>query len=104
MQKSFQVLPVTITLSLILLTASVPVNHRSASPAWNGNTPVADGIPMPPPPKKGPGWGTVVADGIPMPPPPTKKPGAILAADGIPMPPPPTKKPGGFVQLSIQNS
>ncbi len=74
MQKTFQVAFVTLTASLILLVTGVPVNRRSASPAWKSSAPIADGIPMPPPPPKKPTLGVVVADGIPMPPPPPKKP------------------------------
>jgi hypothetical protein len=78
MQKICQVLVVTLTATLILLTANAPVNHRPATPTGRSTAPVADGIPMPPPPTKKPGAAIVIADGIPMPPPPpTKKPGAF---------------------------
>jgi hypothetical protein len=85
MQKTFQLLLVTVAASLILLMASVPVNHGPVASAGKGGTRVADGVPLPTPP----------------PVPPKKKPSAaLLTADGVPLPTPPPvppkKKPGSF--------
>ena len=95
MKNSFQVLVVTLSVSLIVLMTVVQVNHSSATPTWKSSPQVADGIPMPPPPpKKTQVFKSIVADGIPMPPPPPKKDNAyrFVVVDGIPMPPPPPKK------------
>lgn len=100
MQKILLVLLATVSLSLIVMSPAVQVNHSSKLPEWNGGVQTADGIPMPPPqppPKKTLGVNRLMADGIPMPPPqpPPKKTVGVngLVADGIPMPPPqPPKK------------
>jgi hypothetical protein len=59
-----------LSVSLILLSLVVPVNHPSQLPTQKGVGVVADGVPLPPP----------------IPPPP-KQLGALLA-DGVPLPPP----------------
>ena len=58
-----------LSVSLILLSLVVPVNHPSQFPTQKGVGVVADGVPLSPPippaPKQA---GTLIADGVPLPP------------------------------------
>jgi hypothetical protein len=73
MNKHLLILKVTISVSLIVLSIAVPVNFRFAGKAGTGINQVADGVPLPPPPKKPlPGASFLLADGVPLPPPPPK--------------------------------
>ncbi len=96
MQKRILIPVAAVSLSLIVLMGSAKVNPSKQAPVWKNQGEVADGIPMPVPPPKKPGF-SVLADGIPMPTPPPKKPGFSISivADGIPMPVPPPKKTNG---------
>lgn len=62
-----------VSVILIVLSLVVPVNVSFGS----GGLLVADGIPLPPPPKGSGGF--LVADGIPLPPPPPGS-GSVLVA------------------------
>jgi hypothetical protein len=87
--KSYSlILKVTLSVSLIVLSIAVPVNRQLPGKAESGNTQVADGVPLPPPPPSSP-TSVLVADGVPLPPPPpsTTKLSVILTADGVPLPP-----------------
>jgi hypothetical protein len=77
MKKEYLIVAFTLSVSLILLSVAVPVNHSSTLPSWRNGTMQADGIPLPPPkpPKPGVNNGVTVADGIPLPPPKPPKPG-----------------------------
>jgi len=86
----------------LMLIGNTNLRHAVAPirPAVTGSESIADGDPVPPPPKKPSisSSSTLVADGDPVPPPP-KKPASssvTLIADGDPVPPPP-KKPAGLV-------
>jgi hypothetical protein len=70
MQKRILITASTISLCSILLMGLLQVNRSKATPLWNSNPKVVDGIPMPPPPPIQQPGTSVVADGIPMPPPP----------------------------------
>ncbi len=99
MQKQFTTLGVALVLVVMLLVAVPKVNYSSTVPVWNNGSPLADGIPMPPPkpPETGFASHVIIADGIPMPPPKPPKTGfasRVIIADGIPMPPPKPPKTG----------
>jgi hypothetical protein len=70
MKNHFPILKVTLSVSLIVLSIAVPVNHRLAARVGWGNNHIADGVPLPPPNQ------------------PSPKNGAFLTADGVPLPPP----------------
>ncbi|HEV2102506.1 MAG TPA: hypothetical protein VGR58_06980 [Candidatus Acidoferrum sp.] len=96
MKNQFLTLKVVLSVSLIVLSIAVPVNHRLAGGLGSGNS-LADGVPLPPPIQPTPKLGVVeTADGVPLPPPiqPTPKNSVALIADGVPLPPPiqPTPK------------
>jgi hypothetical protein len=91
MKNYFLFLKVTLSVSLIVLSIAIPVNHRLATSTGQGNTHFADGVPLPPPTQPSPKLSLVqTADGVPLPPPtqPSPKNAAILTADGVPLPPP----------------
>ena len=79
MQKQFTTLCASFAVLVMLLVALPKVNYSSIVPVWNTGSPLADGIPMPPPkpPKTGFASRVIVADGIPMPPPKPPKTGYI---------------------------
>lgn len=96
MKNQFLILKVALSVSLIVLSIAVPVNHRLAGGLGSGNS-LADGVPLPPPIQPTPKNNvTLIADGVPLPPPiqPTPKLNSVLVADGVPLPPPiqPTPK------------
>src|ERR1700751_847203 len=80
MKNHFLILQITLSVSLIVLTATVPVNSRLAGGVGWGNNHMADGVPLPPPNQPSPKLGVVqTADGVPLPPPnqPPPKNGAV---------------------------
>jgi len=82
-KKVLLTLSVAISVGLILLAITVPVNHSRLLPTWNSGTIQADGVPAPPPiipPKQPPP--KLVADGVPAPPPiipPKQNPPKVIA-------------------------
>jgi|SRR5271165_3608496 len=88
MKKRFLTFCVVLPASVLLFSNIAPVHSSHARPVWRNGVSQADGVPLPPPPKKS--NPALVADGVPLPPPP-KKPNPVLAADGVPLPPPPKK-------------
>jgi hypothetical protein len=75
MKNQCHILKVAFSVSIIVLSIAVPVNHQLAATAGTRITNVADGVPLPPPTTKPPTGNTVqVADGVPLPPPTTKPP------------------------------
>src|ERR1700751_5210109 len=69
MKNHLLILKVTLSVSLIVLSIAVPVNHRLAAGAGWGNNYVEDGVPLPPPNQPSPKLGVVqTADGVPLPP------------------------------------
>jgi len=91
MKKTYLILKSTLSVSLIVLSLRVTVNHPISSRSHFGKTQVADGVPLPPPIQPPPKLdaGTLVADGVPLPPPIQPPPKLIaLKADGVPLPPP----------------
>lgn len=96
MKNQFLTLKVVLSVSLIVLSIAVPVNHRLSGGLGSGNS-LADGVPLPPPiqPTRKNSV-ALTADGVPLPPPiqPTPKLNSVLVADGVPLPPPiqPTPK------------
>jgi hypothetical protein len=91
MKNHFLIQKVMLSVSLIVLSVAVPVNHGLAGGVGGWNTRTADGVPLPPPTQPQPKLGVVqTADGVPLPPPtqPTPKLGTVLTADGVPLPPP----------------
>ncbi|HXH66988.1 MAG TPA: hypothetical protein VNI81_07290 [Candidatus Limnocylindrales bacterium] len=91
MKNQFLILKVTLSVSLIVLSIAVPVNHRFAGSVGWGDTHAADGVPLLPPTPPHPKLGSVLTvDGVPLPPPipPPPKRGSVLAVDGVPLPPP----------------
>jgi hypothetical protein len=71
MKNHLLILKVTLSVSLIVLSIAVPVNRQLPTKAGAGTTQVADGVPLPLPPKA---TGILVADGVPLPLPPTPPP------------------------------
>ncbi len=69
----------------IVVPASSSVNSRLAAPGAT-KTQLADGMPLPPPPREA--SESLLADGMPLPPPP-RVDAVTLMADGMPLPPPP---------------
>lgn len=91
MKNQFLILKITLSISVIVLSIVVPVNHRLPGRAGGLNKHIADGVPLPPPTQPPPKLGVVqTADGVPLPPPtePHPKIGVVLRADGVPLPPP----------------
>ena len=93
MKNHWLILKVTLSVSLIVLSLAAPVNRQLPTKAGSGTTQVADGVPLPLPPKP---TGILVADGVPLPLPPSPKAQGVLVADGVPLPLPPTH-PTNFV-------
>src|ERR1700719_333621 len=96
MKHHFLILKLTLSVSLIVLSIAVLVNHPLARRSEWRNTHVADGVPLPPPTQPQPKLGVVLtADGVPLPPPtqPQPKLGVVLTADGVPLPPPTQPQP-----------
>lgn len=91
MKKQFLVLNGFLSVTVIVLLLGIAVNHQlSGKLQWHA-TPVADGVPLPPPTQPPPDDGTaVMADGVPLPPPTQPPPdfATVLTADGVPLPPP----------------
>jgi len=91
MKKEYLILKGALSVSLIVLSLGIVVNHRISNKNSLGKAQVADGVPLPPPNQPPPKLGlALMADGVPLPPPnqPPPKPGVILTADGVPLPPP----------------
>jgi len=76
---------VIVLIGSIVIPATNSVNSKLATPAVT-KTQLADGMPLPPPPREA--SESLLADGMPLPPPPRVDAG-ILMADGMPLPPPP---------------
>jgi len=91
MKKQFLILSSFLSVTVIVLLLGTAVNHQvNGKLQWRA-TPVADGVPMPPPTQPPPDRRAVVmADGVPMPPPTQPPPdhAIVTVADGVPMPPP----------------
>lgn len=81
----------TLASSFMLFTGSivVPATGSVNPQVVNLQAPaaqMADGMPLPPPPRED--AGNLLADGMPLPPPPRLSDAALMA-DGMPLPPPP---------------
>ena len=87
----------TLASSFIVLIGSIVVPATSSvnsNPAIGQatHTQLADGMPLPPPPREA--SESLLADGMPLPPPP-RVDAVILMADGMPLPPPPRANAAG---------
>lgn len=76
MKKYFVTFGLALSVTLIVLSLLVPVNHSVALPGHTGAMLVADGTPIPPvpPPPPPPQQNIVIADGTPIPPVPPPPP------------------------------
>jgi hypothetical protein len=88
MKKSSVTFGVTLTVSLIVISLLVPVNHSVCQISPNNAILVADGSPLPPvPPPPPPGSTKLKLDGSPLPPTPPPPPQKLdtnwLPADGL---------------------
>ena len=98
MKKQFLILNGFLSAAVIVLLLGTSVNHQTSGKLQWRPTPVADGVPLPPPTQPPPDHSTViVADGVPLPPPTQPPPdfSKVLTADGVPLPPP-TQPPPDF--------
>jgi len=97
MKKQFLILNGLLSVTVIVLLLGVAVNHHVNGKSHWRATPVADGVPLPPPTQPPPDhWLVIMADGVPLPPPTQPPPdfATVLSADGVPLPlPPPTQPP-----------
>jgi hypothetical protein len=93
MTKILAVVSSILSVSLIVLFATVAVNHSSAAVPQGQRFMQADGIPLPPPPPPQGGGGKFIAwpDASEGEPPIL----VAFAGDGIPLPPPPPPQGGG---------
>ena len=87
----FKVFGVISGFAVLIGSIVVPGSHSVNQDARDSGTirmQVADGMPLPPPPRATDA--TVVADGMPLPPPPPtpKATETVFIADGMPLPPP----------------
>jgi hypothetical protein len=91
MKKQFLILNGFLSVMVILLLLGVAVNHQAGGMLQGRPTPVADGVPLPPPTQPPPDNSTrISADGVPLPPPTQPPPDftMVSAANGVPLPPP----------------
>ena len=92
MKESLSVVSSILSVSIIVLFATVAVNHSSATVSRGQCSLQADGIPLPPPPPPQGGGGKFLAGQE------ASQPAETLLAfggDGIPLPPPPPPQGGG---------
>ena len=81
MKTQFLILKGMLSVSLIVLSLAVLVNHPLAGRSEWRNTDVADGVPLPPPTQPQPKLGVVlIVDGVPLPPPTQPQPKFFGAA------------------------